>query len=74
MGEEESELLKVLKGFKERISQKYNIKEMILFSSQVSVEADENSDIDLIVVGEEFEEKRKEISIVRPAIKEGITI
>ncbi|MEA1998832.1 MAG: hypothetical protein U9N61_05865 [Euryarchaeota archaeon] len=37
MGEEESELLKVLKGFKERISQKYNIKEMILFSSQVSI-------------------------------------
>nr|AAU82290.1 nucleotidyltransferase [uncultured archaeon GZfos13E1] len=79
---------------------------MILFGSQVSGEADENSDVDLIVVGdefkdksplkrpvalylewtmdypvdflcytpEEFEEKRKEISIVRQAIKEGVII
>ena len=30
---------------------------MILFGSQMSVEADENSDIDLIVVGEEFKGK-----------------
>ncbi|RCV65928.1 putative nucleotidyltransferase, partial [Methanophagales archaeon] len=74
MGEEESELVKALKGFKEMISQKYDIREMILFGSQMSVEADGNSDIDLIVVGEEIEEKRKEISIVRQAIKEGIII
>jgi len=106
MGEEESKLVKALKVFKEKICQKYNIKEMILFGSQVSGEADENSDVDLIVVGdefknksplkrpvalylewtmdypvdflcytpEEFEEKRKEISIVRHAIKEGVVI
>ncbi len=106
MGEEESKLVNALKWFKENISQKYDIKEMILFGSQVSGEADENSDIDLIVVGEEFkgksplkrpvvlylewtmdypvdflcytpeefEEKRKEISIVRQAIKEGVVI
>ena len=30
---------------------------MILFGSQVSGEADENSDIDLIVVGDEFKDK-----------------
>ena len=102
----ESKLVKALKGFKEMICQKYDIREMILFGSQVSGEADENSDIDLIVVGdefegksplkrpvvlylewtmdypvdflcytpEEFEEKRKEISIVRHAIKEGVVI
>lgn len=106
MGETESKLVKALKGFKEMICQKYDIKEMILFGSQVSGEANENSDIDLIVVGdefegenplkrpvvlylewtmdypvdflcytpEEFEEKRKEISIVRHAIKEGVVI
>lgn len=106
MSEEESKLVNALKWFKEKICQKYDIKEMILFGSQVSGEADENSDIDLIVVGEEFkgksplkrpfmlylewtmdypvdflcytpeefEEKRKEISIVRQAIKEGVVI
>ncbi|HJH26934.1 MAG TPA: nucleotidyltransferase [Methanophagales archaeon] len=106
MGEEESKLVKALKGFKQKICQKYDIKEMILFGSQVRGEADENSDVDLIVVGdefkdksplkrpvalylewtmdypvdflcytpEEFEEKRKEISIVRHAIKEGVVI
>ena len=103
---EQAKLVKALKGFKEMICQKYDIREMILFGSQVSGEADENSDIDLIVVGEEFkgksplkrpvvlylewtmdypvdflcytpeefEEKRKEISIVRQAIKEGVVI
>jgi predicted nucleotidyltransferase len=88
------------------ICQKYDIKEVILFGSQVSGTADDDSDVDLIVVGdefrdksplkrpfelylewamdcpvdflcytpEEFEEKRNEISIVRHAINEGITI
>jgi len=106
MGEEESKLVKALKVFKEKICQKYDIKEMILFGSQVSGEADENSDVDLIVAGdefkdksplkrpvalyldwmmdypvdflcytpEEFEDKRKGISIVRHAIKEGVII
>jgi hypothetical protein len=106
MGEEKTKLVKALKGFKQKMCQKYGIKEMILFGSQVTGEVDENSDIDLIVVGdefkdksplkrpfnlylewtidypvdflcytpEEFEEKRKEISIVRHAIKEGIVI
>ena len=44
MGEEESELVKALKGFKGRICQKYDIREMTLFGSQMSVEADENSE------------------------------
>jgi hypothetical protein len=51
MGEEESKLVKALKGFKEKMCQKYDIKEMILFGSQERGEADENSDVDLIVVG-----------------------
>jgi len=106
MGEEGSKLIKALKEFKDSICQKYDIKEMILFGSQVSGTADEDSDVDLIVVGdefrdksplkrpfelylewtmdypvdflcytsEEFEEKRKEISIVRHAIREGVVI
>ena len=106
MGEEKSKLIKTLKEFKQEICQKYDIEVMILFGSQVSSEADENSDVDLIVVGEEFkgksplkrpvalylewtmdypvdflcytpeefEEKRREISIVRHAIKEGVVI
>ena len=106
MGEEKSKLVKALKRFKEKMCKKYDISEMILFGSQVSGEANESSDVDLIVVGnefknknplkrpvelylewtmgypvdflcytpEEFEEKRKEISIVRQAIKEGFVI
>lgn len=57
MDEEESKLLKALKEFKEMICRKYDIREMILFGSQVSGEADENSDVDLIVVGDEFKDK-----------------
>ncbi|NQE04520.1 hypothetical protein C5S32_01500, partial [ANME-1 cluster archaeon GoMg1] len=57
MGEEKSKLVKALKGFKEMICQKYDIKEMILFGSQVSGEANESSDVDLIVVGNEFKNK-----------------
>ena len=106
MGEEKSKLIETLKEFKQKICQKYDIEGMILFGSQVRGEADENSDVDLIVVGnefkgksplkrpfnlylewtmdypvdflcytpEEFKEKRKEISIVRRAIKEGVII
>ena len=106
MGEDTSKLIKALKEFKEMLCQKYDIKEMILFGSQVSGEVDEDSDVDLIVVGdefkdksplkrpfelylewtmdypvdflcytsEEFEAKRKGISIVRHAIHEGIVI
>ena len=103
---EQAKLVKALKVFKEEVCQKYDIREMILFGSQVREEANENSDIDLIVVGEEFtgksplkrpvvlylewtmdypldflcytpedfEDKRKGISIVRQAIKEGFVI
>jgi predicted nucleotidyltransferase len=44
MGEEESKLVNALKWFKEKICQKYDIREMILFGSQMRVEADENSE------------------------------
>ena len=106
MGKEESKLVEALREFKEMMRQRYDIKAMILFGSHVRDEADENSDIDLIVVGnefkgksslkrpvalylewkmdypvdflcytpDEFEEKRKEISIVRQALKEGVII
>ncbi len=57
MGEDKSKLIKALKEFKETICQKYDIKEMILFGSQVSGTADEDSDVDLIVVGDEFKDK-----------------
>lgn len=57
MGKKKSELIEALKEFKEKIRQKYGVREMILFGSQVRGEADENSDIDLIIVGEEFKDK-----------------
>lgn len=57
MGKEKSELIEALKEFKEKIRQKYGVREMILFGSQVRGEADENSDIDLIIVGDGFKDK-----------------
>jgi len=57
MGEEKSKFIKALKEFKEKMRQKYGVEEMILFGSQVSGEAGENSDVDLIVVGEGFKDK-----------------
>ncbi len=57
MGEAGSKLIKSLKEFKDIICQKYDIKEVILFGSQVSGTADKDSDVDLIVVGDEFQNK-----------------
>jgi len=57
MGKEGSKLIKSLKEFKDIICQKYDIKEVILFGSHVSGTADEDSDVDLIVVGDEFRDK-----------------
>lgn len=50
MGEEESKLVKALKGFKEMMCEKYDIKAMILFGSQVSGDADENGDVDYLIL------------------------
>ncbi len=57
MGEDKSKLIKALRAFKDIICQKYDIKEVILFGSQVSGTADKDSDVDLIVVGDEFRDK-----------------
>ena len=47
----------VLMGIPMQIYQKYDMNAMILFGSQVREETDKNSNVDLIVVGDEFKDK-----------------
>ena len=48
-------LIKILKKFKEIIKKEKDIDEVILFGSQANGKATKNSDIDLMIVGKEFE-------------------
>ncbi len=57
MGEKESDLILALREFKEKMHQKYGVSTMILFGSQVTGGGDEDSDVDLIVVSDEFVDK-----------------
>lgn len=95
-----------LKRFRDRMSERYPIDELILFGSMAGGELREESDIDLIIVSEgfegmnflkraaraydywdleypvdflcytpgEFEERKRRVSLVAHAIKEGIAI
>lgn len=53
---DQKELIDKLKEFKEKISVKYGIKKVILFGSYSNNSAKEESDVDLILVGD-FKEK-----------------
>lgn len=53
---DKKELIRKLMGFKERIQSKYKIKEIILFGSRASNKWQEESDVDLIIIGN-FKEK-----------------
>jgi len=54
MGREKSKFIKELRQFKDKIGKNYRIEKVILFGSRSSGKADESSDVDLIIVGEEF--------------------
>ena len=106
MGRGKSKLIKELNQFKGKIGKNYRIEKVILFGSRLTGEIDENSDVDLIIVGEEFrdkgvlkrspplylewdleypadflcytpeefEERKKQIGIVKEAVENGIEI
>jgi Nucleotidyltransferase domain. len=57
MGRERSKFIKELKQFKDKIGKNYRIEKVILFGSRLTGKIDENSDVDLIIVGEEFKDK-----------------
>lgn len=99
-------LIEKIREFKERVSKKIPIQNMILFGSRASGSVKEYSDIDLVVVSKKFEgedfferpfilykewdldypvdflcytpkefnKKSKQVTIVREALEEGITI
>jgi len=50
--------LKIVESFKKAISKKLNIKKLILFGSRARGDFKEESDFDLIVVSDEFEEAK----------------
>jgi Nucleotidyltransferase domain. len=57
MGRERSKLIRELRQFKDKIGKNYRIEKVILFGSRLTGKIDENSDVDLIIVGEEFRDK-----------------
>jgi predicted nucleotidyltransferase len=57
MGRKKSQLIQQLKQFRDKIARDYKIEKVILFGSRLSGEIDTNSDVDLIVIGEEFRGK-----------------
>jgi predicted nucleotidyltransferase len=63
MGKEKSEIINQLKSFKKSINAKHKIDRMILFGSVPKGTATSESDIDVILVSDEFEGKS---SLKRP--------
>jgi Nucleotidyltransferase domain. len=57
MGRERSKLIRELRQFKGKIGKNYRIEKVILFGSRLTGKIDESSDVDLIIVGEEFKDK-----------------
>lgn len=52
-------LIKELKEFARALSRDYRIKKMVLFGSQAAGKIKKNSDVDLLIVSESFNEKRR---------------
>jgi len=63
MGKEKSEIIELLKSFKKSINTKHKIDRMILFGSIPKGTATSESDVDVILVSDEFEGKS---SLKRP--------
>lgn len=57
MGRKKSQLIQQLKQFRDKIARNYKIEKVILFGSRLTGKINEDSDIDLIIVGEEFRGK-----------------
>lgn len=104
--EERTKLLERPRQFKSRIENKYNIDRLTVFGSVARGSYERDSDVDLIIVGdefkgksvlkravpfylewdplcpvdilcytpEEFESKKRQVSIVQEALKEGIEV
>jgi len=53
------DLIRQLNKFVKLISREYPIKKMILFGSQATGKARENSDVDLIVISKAFQHRRR---------------
>lgn len=106
MDKRKSKLINELQGFKKKIFDRYNPKKIILFGSRASGKPRKDSDVDLIIVSEkfnnisslkrspnlylewdlhhpvdflcytpeEFNKLKKQITIVRDAVENGIEI
>lgn len=102
----ETNIIKLLQKFKKKLEKRIRVKSLILFGSRAKGQEKENSDIDLIIVSEDFagqksykrpvnfyvdwdseydtdiicltpqelEKKRKEIGIIKNAMKNSIEV
>jgi len=57
MGKTNSEIISLVKDFKEKSKRKYGIKKIILFGSHATGKTREGSDIDLLVVSDKFKNR-----------------
>ncbi len=57
MGEQNPEIIRMAKDFKEKAEVKYGIKKVILFGSQATGKAKPESDIDLMIVSDKIKNK-----------------
>jgi uncharacterized protein len=58
VGKESIKIKKILEEFKSKVEKLVNLDKMILFGSQARGEETENSDIDIIIVSEDFENQK----------------
>lgn len=62
MGKANAKAVELSRDFKEKAESKYNIEKIILFGSQVTGSSRKGSDIDLLVVSDEVENKAEFMS------------
>ncbi|MBI2574782.1 nucleotidyltransferase domain-containing protein [Candidatus Woesearchaeota archaeon] len=62
MGKKNPDAISMAKDFKERAKKKYGIKRIIIFGSQVTGKTRPGSDIDLLVVSNNFRSRAKMMS------------
>lgn len=58
MGKRKNEIIYLLEKFKKKISSKINLDRFILFGSRATGDGNENSDVDLLLVSNDFKKKK----------------
>ena len=71
MGRKKTEIIKIVRDFKKKAERKYGLQRVILFGSQATGKAGAESDVDLLVVIDNF---RSRANIMEKLLKEWHTV